>query len=72
MTEDLSKLTSKELYRRGILSDEDAMTRELLLVSANRISDLEKELQKYKNAIGYFQREGTQVEKDIVKNLLSY
>jgi len=34
--------------------------------------ELEKQLEKYKAAIGYFQREGTQVEKDIVKNLLSY
>lgn len=33
---------------------------------------IKKELEKYKAAIGYFQREGTQVEKDIVKNLLSY
>jgi hypothetical protein len=34
-----------------------------------KIKKLEQELEKYKNAIGYFEQIGY---KDIVKNLLSY
>jgi hypothetical protein len=38
----------------------------------NKIEALETELAKYKAAIGYFQREGDQSTKDIIRNLLSY
>jgi hypothetical protein len=44
----------------------------IIIFERNRADKNEQELEKYKIAIKYFQENGKQETKDIIKNLLSY